>query len=75
MDTIYYLFNRNASLENKEVQRISYSASSDSQAIELGSKYAKQLDIVNYDIYYETGEYDFVDEVVVHKEHKTNFQL
>lgn len=74
MNTIYYLFNRNASLENKEVQKISYSATSDNQAIELGSKYAKQLNIVNYDIYYEINEYDFVDEVVIHREHKTNFQ-
>lgn len=74
MYKIYYLYNRNASLENKEVRNISYSATSDNEAIELGSKYAKQLNITNYDIYYETGEYDFVDEVVIHQEHKTNFQ-
>lgn len=73
--TIYYLFNRDACLENKKVQKISYSAPDDNDAIALGRKYAKQLDIINYDIYYETGEYDFVEEVVIHQEQKTNFQF
>ena len=76
MCKIYYLYNRKASLENKEVQTISYSATSDNEAIELGSKYAKQLNIVSYDIYYETGENDFaLEEVVIHQEPKTNFQF
>lgn len=70
MDTIYYLFNRKACLANKKVQKISYSAETDNEAIELGSKYAKQLGITDYDIYYETGEYDFIEEVIIHQERK-----
>lgn len=70
---IYYLYNKDACLENKKVQKISYSATNDNDAIALGRKYAKQLDIINYDIYYETGEYDFSEEVVIHQEQKTNF--
>lgn len=72
---IYYLYNKDACLENKEIRKLSYSATNDNEAIELGSKYAKQLGIINYDIYYETGEYDFIEEVVIHQEHKTNFQF
>ena len=64
---IYHLFNRNACLENKEVQKISYSADNANEAIELGSKYAKQLNLINYDIYYETGEYDYTEEVIIHQ--------